>query len=199
MAMPHTPSTSRRRVRAATPEVEPEVVAQEAETLIVDRPAMHTPPAAARPAMHETNHVAARVRTRNRKSTVNEDMFYIPVDEIPEGSSYEWKRYSVHGMEDPFYIAQMREQGWEPVNPKRHPNWVPPGYSQPHIIKGGQILMERPMELTQEARQEQRQLARTQMREAEQRLGMTPNNTLARVEPKVTKEIGRMVPTAIEE
>lgn len=138
--------------------------------------------------------VHERRRTRRRKATQVEDIFYIPVDEIPEGLSYEWKRYSVIGQEDPFYLAQLREQGWEPVPPKRHPSWVPPGYSQPHIIKGGMILMDRPIELTEEARDEQRVLARRQVREAEARLGRTPGNTMQRNAPRIEKEIGRMMP-----
>lgn len=146
---------------------------------------------------HVLDHVAPRVRTRRRKSTVNEDQFFIPLDEIPEGSNYEWKRWENVGQQDPFYIAQMREQGWEPVDPKKHPNWVPPNYKEPHIIKGGQILMERPMALTLEARKELRQLSRTQVREAEQRLGMTPKGEATRelpeVQPRLTKEILRMV------
>jgi hypothetical protein len=149
---------------------------------------------------HEPEHAPAK-RTRRRMSTVNDDTFHIPMEEIPEGSSYEFKRFSVNGQEDPFYIARMREQGWEPVDPKRHPNWLPPGYSLPHIIKGGQILMERPMELTKEARAENRVLARQQVREAEQRLGMTPKDTLTRdhegIKPRVVKEYMR--PMSIEE
>ena len=161
------------------------------------RPAEHVEGVSAREADHEPAHESPRVRTRSRKATVNEDMFYIPVEEIPEGSSYEWKRYSVNGQQDPFYLAGMRQQGWEPVDPKRHPNWVPPGYAEPNIIKGGMILMERPIELTQEARRETRALAKQQMVEAEQRLGMTPKDTLTRqhaeVAPRITKEIGRMI------
>lgn len=180
-------------------EFEPDAPAQETAP-VTPRPPLRAVGAQTREPQHETTHGTAR-RTRRRKSSINDDMFYIPVDEIPEGSSYEWKRWSVSGLEDPFYIAQMREQGWEPVNPKRHPTWVPPGYSQPHIIKGGQILMERPMELTQEARAEQRGLAKTQVREAEQRLGKTPKDTMTRqypgVEPKIHKEMVRAV--AVEE
>lgn len=150
--------------------------------------------------MHEAAHDQSR-RTRRRKSTIVEDMFYIPMDEIPEGLSYEWKKWTVNGQEDPFYIAQMREQGWEPVPPDRHPTWVPPGYKEPHIIKGGQILMDRPVELTNEAKAEQRQLAKRQIREAEQRLGMTPKGELTReldeIKPRITKEYVR--PVAIEE
>lgn len=144
----------------------------------------------------------APVRRRRRQSVINENIFHIPLEEIPAGSSYEWKRWTVHGMEDPFYIASMREQGWEPVDPKRHPNWVPPGYKEAFIIKGGQILMERPMELTKEARAEQRALSKRQVVEAEQRLGLTPKGTGTRdlkgIQPQIVKEVGRMV-SAIEE
>jgi hypothetical protein len=124
--------------------------------------------------------------------------FWIPLNEIPEGSSYEWKRVSNVGAEDPFYIAGMREQGWEPVLAARHPTWVPPGYDKPHIIKSGLMLMERPMALTLEARAEARQLANQQIREAEQRLGMTgkgeATRDLAEVRPRVVKEMMRAIP-----
>jgi hypothetical protein len=150
---------------------------------------------------HVVDHDAPRLRTRRRKSTVNEDMFYVPVDEIPEGLSYEWKRWTVTGQHDPFYIASMREQGWEPVPPKRHPHWVPPGYNEPHIIKNGMILMDRPLELTEEARRELRQLSRRQIKEAEQRLGKTGDGEMTRdydgVRPKVEK--GYFRPMVVED
>ena len=154
-----------------------------------------------RPAAHMEDHETPRIRTRSRKATVAEDPFYINREEIPEGLDYEWKRWSVGGVHDPFYIAQQRQQGWEPVPPKRHPNWVPPGYKEPHIVKGGQILMDRPMELTNDAKRELRDLSKQQVREAEQRLGMTAKGELTRdfdgARPRITKEIGRMV--AVEE
>lgn len=172
-----------------------DVEGEDLEEAVTPRPAMRATRTDTRDAGREPVHVAKR--TRRRKSTITENLFDIPIDEIPEGSSYEWKRHSVNGQEDPFYLAQLREQGWEPVNPKLHPSWLPPGYNQPHIIKGGQILMERPLSLTQEARAENRQLARRQMREAEQRLGMTPKGELSREHPdlknRVVKEVGRMV------
>ena len=183
---PRTPRVPRQRIIAADAERTPEHVADRAP----EHDQVHEPE-------HEIARAAPRTRTRMRRVSAMDDPFYIPVEEIPEGSSYEWKRFSNVGQEDPFYIAQMRQQGWEPVDPRKHPNWVPPGYKDPYIIKGGQILMERPIELTQEARREQRQLARTQMIEAEQRLGMTPKDTMTRqhpeIAPKVTKEIGRMI------
>jgi hypothetical protein len=150
-----------------------------------------------------TEHVNPRVRQRLRKGLVQQDEFFLPVEEIPEGLTYEWKRFSVKGEEDPFYLAQLREQGFDPVPPSRHPNWVPPGYNAPYIVKGGMILMDRPIELTAEARAESQVAANKQIKEAEQRLGKTPAGEMTRddprVAPKVIKEIGRMVPMAIEE
>lgn len=165
---------------------------------IVPRAAAHQPNVrAARPDDHVDAHEAPRKRTRRRHASVNENKFHIPEEEIPEGLSYEWKRWSVSGQHDPFYIASMREQGWEPVPPKRHPNWVPPGYNEPSIIKDGMILMDRPMELTLDAKKEIRQLSRQQVREAEQRLGMTPKGELTRdfdgARPKVVKEMMRQI------
>lgn len=171
-------------------------------TRVTDEPEVeapsHTPRGKpSRESAHVEEHDAPRVRTRRRKATTSEDAFYIPTEEIPEGLSYEWKCWAVAGQHDPFYLAQQREQGWEAVPPARHPNWVPPGYNEPHIIKGGQILMDRPMELTLEARRELRQMSKQMVREAEQRLGMTPKGELTRdyegARPKVVKEMMRPV------
>lgn len=170
-----------------------------------DRSPVHLPgPTDSNQPAHDAAHQAPRVRTRQSHATAQQNPFDIPKDEIPEGSSYEWKRYSVTGQtadHDPFYLASMRRQGWEPVDPRRHPTWVPPGYDKPYLIRDGQILMERPIELTNEARKEVRDLSRQQMREAEQRLGLTPKDTMTRdfkgVEPRVVKEVMR--PMAIEE
>jgi hypothetical protein len=170
---------------------------------IADRPPQHIPAAEGRQAAHDPVHTEPRTRTRMRRTSVMDDPFYIPVDEIPEGSSYEWKRFSVNGQEDPFYLAQMRRQGWEPVDPCKHPTWVPPGYSLPNIIKGGMLLMERPSHLTEEAKLEARQMAMSQISEAEERLGKTPKDTLTRehpgVKPKIHKEWNRPISTAIED
>lgn len=153
---------------------------------------------------HEAEHIAPRERKRTRNSTINrEDEFYVNLAAIPDDITVEWKRMSTVGEENPFYIARMREQGWEPVNPLDHPDWVPvpPGYDKTSVIKGGLILMERPKELTDEARREMKTLAKQQVREAEQRLGQTPKDTMTRdhegAKPRLVKEIMR--PVAIEE
>lgn len=187
------------------PKLGKRTLAQKRADNVAKRNAQHTPEHAAKPdpdrrlGEHESTHDKPRARTRSRQRASDvENPFHVPVEEIPEGLTYEWKRYSNVGQENPFYIAQMRRQGWEPVPPSRHPNWVPPGYDKPEIIKEGLILMDRPIELTREAQAEQRVLAKQQVREAEGRLGMAPKDTLTRnhpgVEPKIVKEWGRSVP-----
>jgi len=147
-------------------------------------------------AQHQPEHQPERKRTRVRNAAF-ENPYDLPLDEIPGDSSYEWKRWSVVGQHDPFYISQMRKQGWEPVDPKRHPNWVPPGYKESSIIKGGMILMERPKYLTEEAQEEMKTAARREVSMAEQRLGMTPKGEATRdhpdVRPRISKEMVRMV------
>lgn len=208
-------NATRRRAAAPVPQVIEDDAAPEQQTKFstakakptaaapnADRGPVHTAAATdAREPVHEPVHASPRTRTRQNQATATANPFDIPKDEIPEGSSYEWKRFSVTGLSadhDPFYLASMRRQGWEPVDPRRHPNWVPPGYDKPNIIRDGQILMERPIELTNEARLEQKQLASNQMLEARQRLGLAPKDTMTRdfegVRPRLEQQVMRPVP-----
>lgn len=181
--------------------METETVVQRRQRRNADRTPEHA--AAPAPDTRETEHVAEhnapRKRTRQRSSTVQINPFdAVNLDKIPSDISVEWKRFSNVGADDPFYLSRMEEQGWLPVDPRQHPDWVPlpPGYDKPHIIKDGLILMERPKELTEEARAENEVLANRQIREAEQRLGKTPKGEMTReepgVKPKIVKEYGRM-------
>lgn len=78
--------------------------------------------------------------------------FDIPLNMIPQGWTYEWRRYSVLGKEDPQNMMEMNRLGFEPVPASRHPELMPAGYAGETIIKKGQILMERPSVLTDESR-----------------------------------------------
>lgn len=149
---------------------------------------------------HEVEKTNARIRTRKRNSSMDrDDPLYVNLAAVPDDISLNWKRFATVGEENPFYLASLREQGWEPVNPLEHPDWVPipPGYDKPFIIKNGLILMERPMALTREAEAEMRQDARQQIKEAEQRLGKGGDNEMDRSKPKLVKEMMR--PIQVEE
>ena len=163
--------------------------------------------AAARPSEHvsatdqraeakrEPEHAEARRQRRQRGPAVVADDFDFPLDQIPPHLDYQWKRFSVYGEENPFYMAKMRAQGWEPVPASRHLNLLPPGYNAPHIIRGGMMLMDTPKEFVEEARAEMYSAANRQVVTAEQRLGVTPKGELSRdlVTPRVVKEVGRMI------
>ena len=171
-----------------------------------ERPAEHEPERAPDHVPERAEERPERVRTRTRTSlTVGPPTHdtYINFQNIPKDISLNWKLFTANGKEYPFYLQAMRKQGWEPVNPQEHPDWLmlPPGYKEDVVIVDGLILMERPIELTNQARAEERQLARRQIREAEQRLGVTPKDTMTRdheaVKPKVIREMMR--PIAIED
>lgn len=98
------------------------------------------------------------------------DEFYIDPTDIPEGWSYEWKRRTVLGAEDPAYQVALARAGWEPVPTSRHPSYMPMGGDYPFIERKGMILMERPLEITDDARNAELRKARAQVRQKEAQL-----------------------------
>ncbi len=173
-----------------------------------ERPAEHEPERAPDHVPERAEERPERVRTRTRTSlTVGPPTHdtYINFQNIPKDISLNWKLFTANGKEFPFYLQAMRKQGWEPVNPQEHPDWLmlPPGYKEDVVIVDGLILMERPMSLTKEAEADNKAVANQRMREARQRLGMTPDNTMTRehdeVKPRVSEEWNRPLPMPIEE
>ena len=122
-----------------------------------------------------------------RKRKGNVDPLQIPKDIVPPGMTYEWKRLSVTGKEDPFYIAALQENGWSPVPKDRHKDILP------DTIYQGLMLMERPQELTDEARAEDRQAANDMVRSRERQLREAPAGTFER-EVKLHRSGGGPIP-----
>jgi hypothetical protein len=100
-----------------------------------------------------------------------EDKFYIDTRIIPDGWSYEWKRHTLLGKEDPSYQVSLAHKGWEAVPRSRHPEMMPDNYRGETIEREGQMLMERPMEITMEAKARELAKARGQVRDKEVQLG----------------------------
>ncbi len=98
------------------------------------------------------------------------DEYYIELGIIPEGWSYEWKTRTILGAEDPAHQVALARKGWEVVPASRHPELMPMGYKGVEITRKGMVLMERPMEITQEALQASLRRARMQMRDKEAQL-----------------------------
>src|ERR1700677_1920439 len=102
------------------------------------------------------------------------DKFYIDPRIIPDGWSYEWKRHTLLGKEDPSYQVALAQKGWEAVPRTRHPFMMPDGHQGETIEREGQILMERPKEITDEVVSHDKRKAREQVRGKEEQLGMAP-------------------------
>ena len=102
--------------------------------------------------------------------------FYIELGIIPDGWSYEWKTRRVLGAEDPAHEVALARRGWEVVPVSRHPELMPIGYKGADITRKGMVLMERPLEITQEAQRKALLAARTQMRDKEAQLAQPSRN-----------------------
>src|ERR1700744_3183776 len=102
------------------------------------------------------------------------DKFYIDPRVIPDGWSYEWKRQSILGKEDPSYQVSLAHRGWEAVPRTRHPEMMPDNYRGETIEREGQILMERPKEITDEVVSIEKRKAREQVSSKEQQLNGAP-------------------------
>ena len=98
------------------------------------------------------------------------DDFYIDLGDIPAGWTYEWKRKLVLGAEDPAYMVALARAGWEAVPTSRHPSYMPNSGNYPTIERKGMLLMERPTEITDDARDHERFKARNQVRQKEAQL-----------------------------
>ena len=136
-----------------------------------------------------------RLRDKTRRYTVNSDKFFIPQElkDAHPDVSFEWKRESVYGQSDPYYLAEQRNQGWEPVDADDMPGLTPPGHQGP-IIREGLVLMARPAELTKQARDEVLKQSRRQINDREKQLGIAPNGHAERTAPAIDKQIMRPVP-----
>ena len=98
------------------------------------------------------------------------DEYHIELGIIPDGWSYEWKTRTILGAEDPAHQVALARKGWEIVPASRHPELMPMGYKGVDITRKGMVLMERPLEITQEAQQASLRRARMQMRDKEAQL-----------------------------
>jgi len=102
------------------------------------------------------------------------DKFNFDLSIVPPGWSYEWKRQLVMGAPDPSYQVSLAQRGWEPVPAARHPEMMPLNSGAATIDRDGMRLMERPAEITEEARSREKQDARDQVRGKETQVTAAP-------------------------
>lgn len=113
---------------------------------------------------------AAELRDHLGDMDEGTDDFYINPSDVPPGWEYEWKRKLLLGAEDPAYQVALARAGWEPVPTSRHPSYMPDNGNHPVIERKGMILMERPAEISDEARSIELRKARNQVRQKEAQL-----------------------------
>lgn len=135
---------------------------------------------------------AAEIRGHRTEQSLDEnDRFKVNMNEIPPGWTYEWKRKTIYGKEDPAYEVELARGGWEPVPASRHPSMMPKGKFET-IERDGMILMERPKELSDDARSADLRRARLQVRSKEAQLNAGPDGTFERDRPLVKKSYESM-------
>lgn len=126
------------------------------------------------------------------------DKFYVSPDMIPDGWTYEWKRRTVMGQEDPAYQVALARTGWEPVPLQRHPEMMPVNWKGNTIEVEGMMLMQRPKEITDRIEELDRRAARNQVRTKEQQLATAPPGTMEkefsdpRTKPQIKKSYEAM-------
>ena len=113
---------------------------------------------------------AAELRDHLGEEPDGTDEFYIDPNDIPDGWDYEWKARFVMNQEQATHILALRRAGWEEVPTSRHPSYMPMNSDAPYIERKGMVLMERPKEITDDARARELRKARLQVRHKEEQL-----------------------------
>jgi hypothetical protein len=100
----------------------------------------------------------------------------LPVPEKSDGYEYRWLRKSFLGQEDPSNMSKKMREGWEPVDPKEHPELAM--YTDPRqrnnqsslMEVGGLILARLPKERAEARRKYYAEMTENQMRSVDQQL-----------------------------
>lgn len=151
-----------------------------AETKAIDRPDMKSDPKLESPRERAERRAKEIRDSLGGQMDEGNDKFYVDPSAVPDGWSYEWKMKTVMGAENPAYAVSLARKGWEPVPAMRHPEMMPLGDSSKEITRDGMILMERPMELTEESRVIEKRMARNQVRGKEDQLSAAPQGQFDR-------------------
>jgi hypothetical protein len=108
--------------------------------------------------------------TRTRKSGL--DPFHVPLNFPPPGWEYQWCAIAAVGNKEVMRTQNIEffQNGWRPVPAKRHDGFFLPKGEEGPIIVRDQMLMERPSEMCEDARNEDKRNAIQQMRDRDESL-----------------------------
>lgn len=97
----------------------------------------------------------------------NPDRFHVPQDIFPEGMSLQWVTDTVYGQAQPQLRADFERKGWTPVHQEdfegRFDGMFMTRGQEGEINNGGQVLMARPKEITDEAHRRESRKAKEQI------------------------------------
>lgn len=145
--------------------------AREAKAVKAENPAPATTKETAEQSRARAEAKIRQLRGNPELSGMDRDKYWAPPP--PEGWDYQWRLKSVMGRDEIDQIRQDELNGWEAVPLSRHPELMPRDWKGSTIEVGGLVLMERPLIFTQEARDEEKRLAREAVmtKEAQMREG----------------------------
>lgn len=114
-------------------------------------------------------------RTVDERGTPWRPASTLPVPEKSDGYVYRWLRKSYLGVEDPSNLSKKTREGWEPVDPKEHPELAmysdPRQRGQAQLVEvGGLILARLPRERAEARRKYYAELTESQMKSVDQQL-----------------------------
>lgn len=159
------------------------------------RPRRNMPQTAGRPAspaMVDTVEEPRERRIRRSRLEGNFNDFEIP-ESIrrrfrERGLDLQWGTTSIMGMPvDGAEQTRAYEAGWRPVNAKDARELCPPGWERPTVERYGQILYERPLHLTAEAKEEDIAIAERQKQDKLQQSLAAPAEQHRGVQRRVTE------------
>lgn len=138
----------------------------------------------------------APVKWRARRPLASQegtDKFTIPSEVVPDGMTWEFKRYSIMGQPDTTHMVAMERDGaWDPVTheqwPERLGKFGEPGRP---IIIDDMILMQRPESYTLEAKKEEIARASSQVANQFQSLGLSREGP-PRAKPEVKRSYNQV-------
>jgi hypothetical protein len=160
------------------------------EEALSNRPPMHPPLRADDPRSRAAKR-AAEIRGNVGSMDEGVDDFYIDTREIPDGWTYEWKRRTIAGQEDPAYQVALARTGWTEVPASRHPEMMPIAGGYKTIERKGQVLMERPQMITDRVVELNNRRARDQVRVKEQQLNSAPDGQFGRDHAQAKAKINK--------
>lgn len=110
------------------------------------------------------------ILTRTRRSGI--DPFDVPKNFIPKGWDYQWCAIASLGNKEVVRTMQIEfhQNGWRPVPADRHDGYFMPRGEKGPVIVRDQMLMERPLQMSLDARAEDQRNAIQQMRDRDQAL-----------------------------